>query len=160
MGLLRLLKAFRTFGTPEGCRESTRLSYEKHLRGALQGKGPTGEPPNNVALYGALGSWYSVRRQRIHEVSLVAELTPFLLLPDSEKCEALAEYTVYLEDREGRYKGSGQAKSSWLSYVVNGALRASPYAGDSPRAMAWLGALNRVAWYELLEPDVKKIARR
>ena len=101
MGLLRWLKAFRAFGTPDGCRESTRLSYMQHLRGARQGKGPKDEPLHHVALYGALGSWYKVRGLPVHEVSVWGELAPFLLLPDSIACEALAEYTVYLEDREG-----------------------------------------------------------
>jgi hypothetical protein len=156
VGLLRWLKALRVFGTPEGCRESTRLSYIKHLRGARQGKGPKDELHHHVALYGALGSWYTVRGLRVHEASLWGELAPFLLLPDSMACEALAEYSVYLEDREGRYLGSGQAKVAWLADLISGALRVAPIADESPRTMALVGVLNRVAWYDLLAPDVRR----
>jgi hypothetical protein len=97
-----------------------------------------------------------VRGLRVHEASLWGELAPFLLLPDSMACEALAEYSVYLEDREGRYQGSGQAKVAWLADLINGALRVAPTVDESPRTMALVGVLNRVAWYDLLAPDVRQ----
>jgi len=161
MGLLGRLKLFwrlmRTSGTPEGCRQSTRLSYDQHLRGALKGRGLKGEPPHHVALYGALASWYKVRGLRISEVSIWGELAPFLLVPEDTAREALVEYTLYLEDREGWWEqGSAGTRVTWLRDVINGALRTAPAAGESPTSMAFLGAMNRVAWYDLLDPDVRE----
>jgi hypothetical protein len=75
-------------------------------------------------------------------------------MPDDVKCEALAEYTVYLECREGHYDFN-EAKLSWLAYEVNGALRSAPSTDDSLASLAWIAVLNQVAWCSLLEPDVR-----
>jgi hypothetical protein len=157
MGLLRWLRAIRTAGTPEGSRESTRFSYDKHLRGALKGRGVKDEPPHHVALYGALGSWYKVRGMRIPEVLIWGELAPFLLLPEGVAREALAEYTLYLEEREGWWEGgSVGTRVTWLRDLINAALRTAPTGTESLRSLAFLGVMNQAAWYDLLAPDVRE----
>lgn len=151
-----LLKLIRTAGTPEGCRESTRLSYDQHLRAALKGRGPRGEPPHHVALYGALATWYKVRRLPVREASLWGELAPFLLLAKTEAREAIAEYTVYLEDREGRWGGLGRANVNRLAELLNRGLRSAEPAENSPISLAIVvGLMNHVAWCDLLAPDVR-----
>ncbi len=152
-GLLTLVRAA---GTPEGCRESTRLSYDQHLRRALKGRGPKDEPPHRVALYGALASWYKVRRLPVREVLLWGELAPFLLLAEAEAREALVEYTVYLEDREGWWGNSGKARVSWLSDLMNRALRTAAPGEESPISLAFVGFTNQAAWCDLLAQDVKE----
>jgi hypothetical protein len=156
MGLLRWLKLIRTRGTPEGARESTRLSYDQHLRGALKGRGPKDEPPHHAALYGVLASWYKVRGLRVPEVSIWGEVAPFLLVPEAMAREAIAEYTLYLEEREGWWgAGSVATRVTWLAGLINSALRTWPSGNESPGSLALLGAMNGVAWYDLLDPDVR-----
>jgi hypothetical protein len=146
----------RTAGAPEGSREATRLSYDQHLEDALKGKGPQDDPPRHRALYGALATWYKVRGLRVSEVSIWGELAPFLLLPEAVAREALAEYTLYLEEREGWFgRGSAGTRVMWLRELINAALRRAPTGGGSPRSMAILAVMNRVAWYDLLDPEVK-----
>jgi hypothetical protein len=109
-----------------------------------------------VALYGALASWYKVRGLGISEVSIWGELAPFLLVPEDMAREALAEYTLYLEEREGWWKqGSAGTRVAWLRDVINAALRTAPSGSGSPTSLAWLGVMNRVGWYDLLDPDVR-----
>jgi hypothetical protein len=146
--LLRWLKLLRVAGSPEGCRESTRLSYDQHLQGALKGKAQTGDRPGHVALYGALASWYKVRGTAVREVLLWGELAPFLLIPEASAREAIAEYTVYLET-------PAEARRDWLATLINDGLRAAPATVESPRSMALFGFMNKVAWCRLLDADVK-----
>ena len=156
MSLIKWLKLIRLSGTPEGCRESTRISYDQHLRGALKSKRKTEDIPHHTALYGALASWYKIRRQPIREVVLWAELAPFLLLPQKEAREAIAEYTLYLEDVvEHRYANETGIKIEWLSQLINGVLRAAPAGEASLHSMATVGIMNGAAWYHLLDADVK-----
>jgi hypothetical protein len=156
MSLLSWLKLSKLSGTPEGCRESTRISYDQHLRGALKRKRKAEDIPHHIALYGALASWYKIRRQPIREVVLWAELAPFLLLPEKEAREAIAEYTLYLEDFvEHRYASETGIKIEWLSQLINSALRAAPSGEASLRSMATVGIMNGAAWYHLLDTDVK-----
>jgi len=144
---LKWLRLIGTAGTPEGCRESTRFSYDQHLRGALKGKGAGTDPPHHTALYGALGSWYKVRGISTHEVVLWGELAPFLSLPETETREAIAEYTVYMET-------PGEANTVWLANIINRAL--SPSAVNEPtRSLAVVGVMYRAAWCDLLRPDIK-----
>lgn len=50
------------------------------------------------------------------EYMVWGELTPFLLLSDQEAREALAEYTLYLEDTvEHRYQADTGVKTDWLA---------------------------------------------
>lgn len=144
------LKLIRTAGTPEGCRQSTRLSYDQHLGGALKGKGLKDEPPHHVALYGTLGSWYKVRGVPVREVLLWGELAPFLLVPEAIAREAIAEYTVYLET-------PAEAKTDWLANLINSGLRAAPAGVESPRPFALVGFMNQVAWCDLLDPDIRRV---
>jgi hypothetical protein len=146
---MRLLRLIRKAGTPEGCRESTRLSYDQHLTGALKGNGASGDAPHHTALYGALASWYNVRGVPIREAMIWGELAPFLLVPEAEAREAIAEYTVYLET-------PAQANVAWLAGLVNDALRPVPVSKESPRSMAFFGAMYGAAWYKLLASDVKE----
>jgi hypothetical protein len=116
-------------------------------------------------------------------MSVWGELIPFLLLPDSVAREALAEYTLYLEEREGWWAPeSAGTKLTWLADLINGALRgarsgaeparstpfwstmnqvlkeggAGPEGSQALRLLGLLGAANRVAWYDLLRPDVRE----
>jgi hypothetical protein len=149
-----LLRMMRTAGTPEGSRERCRLSYDKHLRLALKGAGVKGDPPHHTALYGALASWYKVRGVDVPEVSIWGELAPFLLItPEGTAREALAEYSLYLEEREGWWgQVSVGTRATWLRELINGALRTAP----SPNSMAVAGLMNQVAWCDLLDLDVRE----
>jgi hypothetical protein len=147
--LLRWLRLFRTAGTPEGCRESTRLSYDQHLEGAFKGKAQPGDRADHAALYGALASWYKVRGMPVREVLLWGELAPFLMIPESIAREAIAEYTVYLET-------PAEAKRDWLADLINNGLRAASAGAESPRSMALVGFMNQVAWCRLLGTDVRE----
>jgi len=149
------LKLIRLSGTPEGCRESTRLSYDKHLRLILKGKKKTDDSPHHTALYGALATWYAIRQQPVIEHILWGELTPFLLLPEKEAKEAIAEYTLYLEDTvEHRYKSDAGVKIDWLAHLINDSLR-TVFSGDSPYRYPAAMSANYVGWHYLLANDVK-----
>lgn len=157
MGLLRWLKLARTAGTPEGCRESTRLSYDQHLRAAFKGRGPKDDLPHHDALYGALASWYKIRGMPVREALLWGELAPFLLVPEAVAREAIAEYTLYLEEREGWWgRDPAGTRVTWLADLINHALRTAPNGSESLGRMALLGVMNRAAWHDLLAPDVRE----
>jgi hypothetical protein len=145
----------RIAGTPEGCRESTRLSYDKHMRLALKGKKKTDDSPHHTALYGALGTWYKIRQRPIVEHMVWGELIPFLLLPEKEAKEALSEYTLYLEDIvEHRYQSDTGVKIDWLAHLINDSLRAV-FSEDSPYRFGAAMSANYVGWHYLLAEDVK-----
>lgn len=147
--LLRWLRLFRTAGTPEGCRESTRLSYDQHFQAASNAKAQHDDRPGHVALYGALASWYKVRGAAVREAWLWAELAPFLVVPEAVAREAIAEYTVYLETPT-------EAKRDWLGGIINDGLRGAPSRAESPRSMALFGFMNQVAWCRLLDADIRE----
>jgi hypothetical protein len=87
----------------EGIREAMRMSYDKHLNLAIEGKmhSFTPTPPEWLPLYGALSTRYVVRGVPIDNVIaeqlIWADLLPFLYLEQDIAREALAEYVVYKE---------------------------------------------------------------
>lgn len=136
----------RNANNAEGAREAIRLSHAKHRRLAAA-QPPSGTSPHKAGLYGALGTRYLTRGQRVPEVVLWAELTPFMLMPEDRAVEALAEYVIYQER-------SADANVPWLTAVINDALRRAAPSEESPRVMAPVAMINRVSWCALLEPDV------
>lgn len=83
-------------------KEVIRLSYQKHLRQAQIGKISTDDPPHWFGLYGALGSWQKSRGIPVVEIKVWAELAPFLAMNEKDSVEALAEYTIYID--QARYR--------------------------------------------------------
>lgn len=152
------LKSLFTFGGAEGIRQAMRRSYEKHRAMAENGQAPISEAPHHLALFGALGTRYKVRgllpRQGLPDMILWPELSPFLLMPEAQAVEALAEYVVWQECRD-------QARVDWLREAVSRALRQRPDQDlISFREIAADAFLNAVAWRELLERDVEDQLRR
>lgn len=129
----------------EGPREFVRRVYaEQYGHSSL----PAGTPPHRAGLYGALAAIYLKRGNPARTLTLWAELTPFLLMPEETACAALAEYIVYQVEPEN-------AQVVWLTQVISAALRVSAAANDSPRSMAPLAIMKKVAWCDLLEADVR-----
>jgi hypothetical protein len=129
----------------EELREFVRRSYAEHC---VHSSLPAGTPPHRAGLYGALAESYLQRGNPARELVLWMELTPFLLMAEETACAALAEYIVYQLEPQDAHVG-------WLTQVVSAALRVSPSAKDSPRAMAPLAIMKDVAWRNLLEADVR-----
>ena len=83
------------------------------------------------------------------------ELTPFLMLPESQAKEALAEYTLYLEDTvEHRYQTDTGVKTDWLAHLINVSFR-TIFSGDGPYKYGAAMSANYVGWHYLLDADVK-----
>lgn len=146
------LRSFFTLGGSESIRTAMRKSYEQHRVMAENGHAPISEPPHHLGLFGALGTRYKVRgllpRHGLPEVVLWPELSPFLLMPEGQAVEALAEYIVWQECRH-------EAKTEWLREAVNQALRRRPDDEVAPfREIAADAVLTGVGWLELLERDV------
>lgn len=146
------LKSLLTFGGADSIRRAMRNSYAKHRTMAETGQAPISEAPHHLGLFGALGTRYKARgllpRQGLPDVVLWPELSPFLLMPEAQAVEALAEYVVWQECRD-------EAKVEWLQQAINRALRQSP--DDNLRSFREIAAdalLTGVAWRELLERDV------
>lgn len=143
MGWLQSVYCLFSYEDP---REAVRKSYAEHR---LHSSLPPGTPPHRAGLYDALRKRYAVRGQRANEISLWAELTPFLLMNEETSCEALAEYIVYQES-------PSRARVQWLARVLSASLRLPALSRDSPRAMAALAMIKNVTWCTLLESDVKE----
>lgn len=145
-----LFNKFSSLFNSEGVRKAMRKSYEQHVQKIANGviPVPDGTTAHQAALYGALGSRYKARWKPFNEVAIWAELIPFMLMREEDAIGALIEYVVYQEL-------PGEANILWLSEMINDVLR-KPYSSeDSPRAMAPMAVTNRVAWYLLLDSDVK-----
>lgn len=140
MGLWSIL-----FGGADGCRETMRRSYEKHVRLARQGKSPSTGSPHSLGLYAALGTRYIARGTPVVEVAIWGELAPFLNMKETEAVEALAEYVVFQEYPR-------EARVAWLKARINAALRAP----SDKLVLATAGFINQVSWCALLEPDTRK----
>lgn len=146
----------KLFGGADGIRETMRESYDKHIRLAQKGRVPSTGTPHSIGLYGALGSRYQARGNPVMkdpgwEVLIWGELSPFMLMKETEAVEALAEYVVYKEFPQ-------KARVTWLKKLINSSLRACK--DDSKIAMAIAGLINQVAWCSLLEPETTKIIER
>ena len=107
----------RNLNNAEGIRESMRMSYDKHLKLATEGRirflTPT--TPHRTALYDAMGTRYMASGVPIDnataEMLIWADLLPFLYLDERMAREALAEYVVYKEMPK-------DARISWLTALV------------------------------------------
>ena len=146
----------KLFGGADGIREVMRESYDKHVRLSQRGEIPLADLPHSLGLYGALGSRYRARGKPVMEdigweVLIRGELSPFMLMKETEAVEALAEYVVYKELPQ-------KARITWLKELINSSLRSCK--DDSKIAMATVGLINQVAWCSLLEPETMKIIER
>lgn len=142
MGLLQTL--YRSSG-PKDPRNAIRRSYNEHRFHSYL---PPGTSPHQAGLYGALRARYIARGQSVSEMSLWAELAPFVIMAEGTGCEALAEYVIYQEE-------PAQANVSWLTKIISASLRVPSLSQDSSRRMASLAMMKSVAWCNLLEADVK-----
>lgn len=133
-----------------GIRKAMRGSYEKHIHQIVNGviSVPDGTTIHQAALFGALGSRYRVRLKSFSEMGIWVELSPFMLMSEEDAIDALIEYVVYQERPK-------EANISWLSEIINDVLRKTHPSEDSPVAMASMAVINRVAWYSLLDSDIK-----
>lgn len=137
----------------EHTRESIRSSYKKHVLAAQKGEIPLngGMTPHTTGLYGALASRYMAADIPRSEFLLFSELSPFLLMKESDAVEALAEYVVCQENPE-------EGKVAWLSKLVNDALRTIKDADPNYNAMATQVLLHRdIYWRNFLEKDVNEL---
>ncbi|MGE0825430.1 MAG: hypothetical protein AB7G75_27815 [Candidatus Binatia bacterium] len=124
-----------------------RQAYLEHRQGSSL---PAGTPPHRAGLHGALGVYYRSRGLPVRELSLWAELTPFLLMTEEVGSEALIEYVLFLESPK-------EARVPWLLSTISTVLRRPAPSQDSQRVMAPLALLKNVAWCQLLEPDVRRL---
>jgi len=144
MGMLTKL-----FGGAEGCREAMRESYQKHVQLARAGQiSFFDQSPHSLGLYGALGSRYRAWGRPINEAIIWSELTPFLLMKESDGIEALVEYVVFQER-------PNEARTGWLRDRINLSFR-SHHEGSVIAATS-IALMNGVAWSDLLEPAVLKL---
>lgn len=150
-GFLRAL--FGLSYNVEHTREAIRLSYKKHALAARQGKLPLrgGETPHIAGLYGALASRYVAAGISRSDYLLFPELSPFLLMKESDAVDALAEYVVCQENPE-------EGKIDWLSKLVNDALKTIKNVNPNYNAMATDVLLHRdIYWRNFLEKDVNDL---
>lgn len=137
----------------EHTRESIRYSYKKHVLAAQQEKIPLngGTTPHVAGLYGALAVRYVAAGIPRSEFLLWPELSPFLLMKESDAVEALAEYVVCQENPK-------EGKTVWLSKLVNDVLRTVKDANPNYNAMATQALLHRdIYWRNFLEKDVNEL---
>lgn len=141
-------KLITNAGSAEGIREAMRMSFDKHVRQAEQGR--IGGPPLHAGLYGALATRMMMRQLPSDEASLVPEIAPFMKLDQAEAREAIAEYAVLQECPQ-------EARKLWLADVVK---RGSRRAGTEReyqavfcvariRQLVWTGLLTDQEWSEL-----------
>ena len=149
-----LWKVLKNLGNAEGQRESMKYSYEKHLKGALKGKiSIDGLTPHQVALWGALAERYEISGIKVNtknffqtisnQQMVLAELLPFLYLPEDEAREALVEYVIYKEYTK-------DAKVSWLKNVVQKGNKITKEKDDLYDEMMKTSKVIGVAWLSLL----------
>lgn len=144
MGILTKL-----FGGAEGCREAMCESYQKHVQLARAGKITFfDQSPHSLGLYGALGSRYRALGRPINEAIMWSELTPFLLMDQSDSVEALAEYALFQER-------PNEARTGWLKDRINLSFRS--HHDESVIAATSIALMNEVAWCDLLEPAVLRL---
>ncbi|UCC31575.1 MAG: hypothetical protein JSU86_04710 [Phycisphaerales bacterium] len=143
MGFWDLLK---NINNAEGIRESMRMSYDKHYNQAQSGQGSAPDTtPAQYALYGALASRYQVDGLNPPEMTVWAELAPFLALSRAEGREYLAEYIVYREK-------PADAKVNVLRKKVSEGLRA---AEGEVKVMAAMAVEQGVAWGQLVDKHTR-----
>jgi hypothetical protein len=77
-----------------------------------------------------------------------SELTPFLLMGESDGMEALVEYVVFQERPT-------EARTGWLKDRINRSFRS--HHDKTVIAAASIALINGVAWCDLLEPGVLRL---
>lgn len=152
MSFLRMLL---NINSADGVRESMKDSYSKHVRAAQNGTIPLAEGVTYhiAGLYGALSTRYMSAKIPRLEPLIWSELVPFILMPEQESPEALAEYVVCAENWKGQYK------KEWLQKLINSALRKIATADPNYRALVSATMLqpNEIYWINLLDSDVKSL---
>lgn len=129
-----------------------RLSYEKHLRLANEGRIPIpdGNTAHEIALYGALASRYRAAGEGAEESVVWPELAPFLLMEEGDALTALAEYVAYQEHPK-------DAKTSWLGTVISEQVRKlSVLPEGNDRKLMLVAALinqHEIKWWHLLASE-------
>ena len=139
MGFKELVK---NINNAEGIRESMRMSYDKHRRQAQSSQiSARDTSPAQCGLYGALSTRYQADGLNPPEVTVWAELAPFLGLPDADGRESLAEYIVFREK-------PGEARVDDLRKKVNEGLNV---AQRDVMVMAAMAVEQGVAWGQFLD---------
>jgi len=153
-----LWKILKSLGSAEGTRESMRFSYQKHFKGAVKGKiSIEGLTPHQVALWCALAERYEIGGFKgfkvdtanffqgvFNQQTVLAELIPFLYLPEDEAREALVEYVIYKEYPK-------DANISWLTNVVQKGHKITKEKDDLYDKMMERAKVIGVAWLSLME---------
>lgn len=153
-----LWKILKNLGTSESTRESMRFSYDKHFKGAIKGEiSIEGLTPHQVALWGALVERYEINGFKGFKVdttnffqgiykqqTVLAELVPFLYLPENEGREALVEYIIYKEYPK-------DARISWLTTVVKKGHKITKEKDDLYDEMMERAKVIGFTWLSLLE---------
>jgi hypothetical protein len=148
-------KVLKKLGSTEAIRESVRFSYDKHFKGAVKSKiSIEGLTPHQVALWCVLAERYEIDGFKVNtanffqdifnQQTVLAELTPFLYLPEDEAREALVEYVIYKEYPK-------DANISWLTNVVQKGHKITKEKDDLYDEMMKRAKVIGVAWLSLME---------
>lgn len=150
MGFLKMF--FNVFNA-EGIRETMRMSYRKHMKGASSA-GFEPEEHHFSSIYGALVTRYRLSGQAVNEISHMGEISPFLCMDPTVAVEALAEYVVAIEK-------PSQAKIDWLQMLINASL-CNPARGEAGieaqkmAATSMFGVENSYHWINWLSQETKR----
>lgn len=148
MGWNKLLK---NADNADGCRESVKMSYNRHYKGALRGEGPPGEDPHFIALASAL----KVRRKLVGnyscEAKIIIEIIPFLLMEKQKSIKMLAEYFLCEEKPD-------EANFELTKKEINDAFMKIDSSEEGLTCLAYEAIeLNPdITWIDWLKDDVKK----
>lgn len=125
----------------DGVREAIRRSYRIYRDRLVWQELPDGMTLHAASLYGALAARYAVARCQVSEICLLAELAPFVQLPEFVGVEMLAEYAVFKEV-------SHECNTAALAdHVVTGLEQLDESERESVLSEA---TRNKVAWIMLL----------
>jgi len=151
----------RLFDNKERCRDFMKAAYKK-ARGDAHAASIPGATPHEVGLYSALANFYRFRGMRVGEMELWPELLPFLLMPESDSIEALAEYAVF------KQWGPAETVMSRVQPQLNSVLR-NMNSLDQDRKITIMTALtlakayvdsggrsgHPIAWFTMLDEEVR-----
>jgi hypothetical protein len=150
---MNFLKKIIRLGTADGTKDAVLASYQRHRTLAERGEIPLAAEmtPHIAGLFGALANRRRMLGNKRHEHLILAELVPFLLMPEPESQKVLAEYIAFQEHDARSEEESLRAK-------INESLRTLPNAKEDWRAAATI-AINdpSILWTSFLDPDVKTI---
>jgi hypothetical protein len=138
----------RIFGGADGIRESMRDSYFEHVKHARsQGESDALEA-HHAGLYGAFATRLMAAGRGASPPAVIAELAPFLAMPQMQGLEWLVEYVVLNErPANGRMSELGKAISDAIVRCESSDLLSA----------AAFAVMQGVPWRFLLRDDAKKI---